>query len=354
MHKPWSSPFGVLMLYKFKFADTQVEMLVVLVFLLCAQTHLANAQADARVNSAQADARVNSVVEPSQSTKPREAVPPVLQQTSPEVPIGAGDLLEVSVFGAPEFAKQIRVSASGDVSVPLIGPVRVVGLSTAAAEKIIAKRLVNGGFFVDPQVSVFQKEYATQGVSVLGEVLKPGIYPLLGRRSVFDAISAAGGTSPRAGNTVSITHRDTPNKAETIRLSYGPGDSQAGNNAQVMPGDTVVVSKAGIVYVVGDVGKPGGFVMENSQLTVLQALAMAQGANQNAALNSAKLIRRGSDKPQEIPIPLKEILAAKAPDLNLRPDDIVFVPNSAGKTAFRRSMEAIVQTATGVAIYGGR
>jgi polysaccharide export outer membrane protein len=281
----------------------------------------------------------------------KKTEPTLMSRKTPEVLIGAGDLLEVSVFGAPDFIKQIRVNSAGDISLPLIGDVKVVGLSTAAAEKVVAKRLADGGFFSDPQVSIFEKEYATQGISVLGEVLKPGIYPLLGSRSVFDAISAAGGTTPRAGNTISITHRDAPNKPETIPLSYATGDSQAGANAQVAPGDTIVVSKAGIVYVVGDVGKPGGFVMENSAMTVLQAIAMAQGTNQNAALNSAKLIRRKSDQPQEIPIPLKEILAAKAPDLSLQSDDIVFIPNSAGKTAMRKSMEAILQAATGVAIY---
>ncbi|MCU1285437.1 MAG: polysaccharide export protein [Acidobacteriales bacterium] len=272
-------------------------------------------------------------------------------QQMPEVSIGAGDLLEVSVLGAQDFTKQIRVSSTGDISLPLIGAIRVGGLSTTAAEQLVAKRLVEGGFFSDPQVSIFEKEYATQGVSVLGEVLKPGIYPLLGRRSVFDAISAAGGTTPRAGNEITITHRDSPNKPETVALSYASAGSKAGVNAQVMPGDTVVVSKAGIVYVVGDVAKPGGFVMENSTMTVLQAVAMAQGANQTAALNGAKLIRKVENKPQEIAIPLKEILAAKSPDLSLQPEDIVFVPNSAGKSAARRGLEAVLQTATGLAIY---
>jgi polysaccharide export outer membrane protein len=300
---------------------------------------------------AQTNAAADSRVQPAVQETNQPAVSSPSAQQTPEVLIGAGDLLEVSVLGAPDSIKQIRVGSSGEISLPLIGSVKVAGLSIIQAERTVAKRLVDGGFFSDPQVSIFEKEYATQGISVLGEVLKPGIYPLLGRHSVFDAISAAGGTTPRAGNTVSITHRETPNKPETMPLSYGPGDSHAGNNAQIMPGDIIVVSKAGIVYVVGDVGKPGGFVMENSTMTVLQAIAMAQGANQNAALNSAKLIRRASNQPQEVPIPLKQILAAKAPDMNLQPNDIVFVPNSAGKTAARKSMEAILQTATGIAIY---
>jgi polysaccharide export outer membrane protein len=112
-----------------------------------------------------------------------------------------------------------------------------------------------------------------------------------------------------------------------------------------------VVSKAGIVYVVGDVKMPGGFVMENGKMTVLQALAMAQGANPTASLNSAKVIHRENGKQQESEIPLKKILTAKATDVNMQPEDILFVPGSAGRSVMRRSLEAIVKTATGVAIY---
>jgi polysaccharide export outer membrane protein len=327
------------MIYKSQSPSISLSAFLVLILVLLAQTLSTEAQTSPPPN-------LNPPASTPSTGQPAAASSP---QTSPELLIGSGDLLEVSVFGAPDFAKTIRVSAAGDISLPLIGSVKVAGLPILQAEQIIAKSLKDGGFFADPQVSIFEKEYATQGVSVLGEVQKPGIYPLLGSRNLFDAISAAGGTTPRAGNTVTITRRNLPEKPETVPLTYGPGSSKT--NVQVMPGDTVAVSKAGIVYVVGDVGKPGGFVMENAEMTVLQAIAMAQGANPAAALNSAKLIRRASNQPQEIPIPLKQILAAKAPDLRLQPDDIVFVPTSAGKTAARKSMEAILQTATGIAIY---
>jgi polysaccharide export outer membrane protein len=274
-----------------------------------------------------------------------------MSRKTPEVLIGAGDLLEVSVFGAPDFVKEVRVSSEGDISLPLIGRVKVAELPISEAEHLVAKRLADGGFFADPQVSIFEKEYATQGVSVLGEVQKPGIYPMLGPRTLLDALAAAGGTTPRAGNTVTITRRNLPAKPITVPLSYSPTGSQPLNNVTVMPGDTVVIAKAGIVYVVGDVAKPGGFVMENAQMTVLQALALASGANQNAALNSAKVIRKEGDRPAEIPVPLKDILALKQPDLRLRPDDIVYVPNSAAKGAMRRTMDAIVSMAVGMAIY---
>src|SRR3954471_19329753 len=160
-----------------------------------------------------------------------------------ELLIGSGDLLEVSVYGAPDFDKrEVRVDSSGAISLPLIGNVIVAGLPVRAAEELLAKRLSDGGYFSEPRVSVFEKEFATQGISVLGEVQKPGIYPLLGQRSVFDAISAAGGDTSRAGNTVTITRRNAPGKPERISLANTPDNSQAGILAQVRPGDTVVVS----------------------------------------------------------------------------------------------------------------
>ncbi len=264
--------------------------------------------------------------------------------------IGVGDLLEVEVFGAPEFNKQVRVSSSGDVSLPLIGPVRLAGLSTVEAEKLVEKKLLDGGYFTDPHVSIFEKEYQTQGISVLGEVQKPGIYPMLGSHKLFDVISAAGGTTPKAGNQVTITHRDRAQPSQSLTLA-GNGSDSTRNNPDVLPGDTVVVQKAGVVYVVGDVRMPGGFIMDKPELTVLQALAMAQGANPTAKLDGARLIRRNGEQRHEVPIELKKILASKAPDLNLQADDILFVPNSAAKSAMRRGLEAVVQAATGVAIY---
>lgn len=264
--------------------------------------------------------------------------------------IGTGDLLVVSVYGASDFNKEVRVADSGEISLPLVGSVHVAGLNIQQAEIMVQQRLSEGGYFTDPQVSIFEKEYATQGISVLGEVQKPGIYPLLGSRALFDAVSAAGGLTPKAGNTITITHRSNPKEAQTVVLP--PNQTfPAESNLAVFPGDTVVVSKAGIVYVVGDVRLPGGFVMENPQLTVLQAIAMAQGTNNTAKLDKAALIRKGLGGPQQIPIPLLQIMSAKAPDITLQPDDIVFVPRSEGKAAVRRTLDAILQAATGAAIY---
>ena len=265
--------------------------------------------------------------------------------------IGAGDLLKVSVLGAPETDQEVRVDADGNCTLNFIGPVHVAGLTPEQAEAIISKKLVAGGFFTEPQVSVFAKEYATQGVSVLGEVQKPNVYPLLGSHRLFDVLSLAGGTTQKAGQLITITHRDHPREPHTVLLSNDSAKA-ADANVEIFPGDTVVVSKAGIVYIVGEVHKPSGVVMEyGTQMTVLQAIAMAEGTNPTAALGSAKLIRKTPAGPQETPLDLKKILAAKAPDIHLEADDIIFIPNSAAKSAGKRTLDAIIQAATGAAIY---
>ncbi|WP_169747069.1 polysaccharide biosynthesis/export family protein [Edaphobacter aggregans] len=281
---------------------------------------------------------------------PPAQIPVESHATSPDVILESGDLLTVSVAGAPEYRYEVRVSSEGSISLPMLGNVKVAGLSTLLAERTVAQRLQEKGFFNDPQVSIFVKEYATAGISVLGEVLKPGIYPLPGNRTLLDAISAGGGLTPKAGKSVTITHRDGKDNPETVPLSRDNGQTMT--NMAVQPGDTIVVSKAGMVYVVGDVKEPTGIIMDNPHLTVLQAVAMAHGTNPTAKLKSARLIHKANSSPQDTPIPLDKILAAKSPDLELQPDDVVFVPNSVAKAVTRRTLEAALQAATGIAIWG--
>ena len=291
---------------------------------------------------------------PAAQPAPAAEISPAGQAAPTSLKIGGGDLLKVSVFGAPESDQEVRVDQSGNVSLTFIGAVHVAGLTNSEAQDLIAQKLVAGGFFTQPQVSVFTKEYATQGISILGEVQHPGVYPILGSRRLFDVLSLAGGTTPKAGRIISISRRDHPDAPRSVKLSNDATES-AQSNIEVLPGDTVVVSRAPVVYVVGDVKKPSGVIMDSgTDMTVLQAIAMAEGTNPTAALNKAKLIRTTPTGRQELPLSLKDILASKAPDIRLQAEDIIFVPNSASKAAFRRTMDAIVQTATGVAIYGAR
>jgi polysaccharide biosynthesis/export protein len=304
---------------------------------------------DPQIKPEQQPAGTEPQVKPEQpgavvpETKPQQPQPPK------DMVIGSGDLLEISVYGAPDYKYEVRVSSNGSISLPMVGAIHVSGMPTVSAEMAIGKQLNDKGIFNQPQVSVLEKEYATQGISVLGEVQKPGTYPLMGPRKLFDVISAAGGTTPKAGDTATITHRETPNQQETVKLSNNP-EAQA-NNVAVRPGDMIVISKAGIIYVIGDVKDPAGIVMETPHLSVLQAIALAHGTNSTAKLSDSKLIRNTPTGPQAIPVPLNKILTTQSPDIQLKAGDILYVPNSVAKSVTRRTLDAIVQTATGLAIY---
>jgi polysaccharide export outer membrane protein len=264
--------------------------------------------------------------------------------------IGEGDLLQINVYGVTDFNQHVRVDSSGEISLPMIGSVKVRGLSTKQVEKIIEKDLKEKDYYNNPEVTVLQQEFGSQGISVLGEVTKAGVYPVLSARKLFDMISAAGGTTPKAGRDILITHRTEPNQVQKVTFS-SETDKQMEANVDVFPGDTIVVTKAPIVYVVGDVRLPGGFVVDKSNgLTILQALALAQGATTTAALNGSRLIHKTDEGPKETPIQLKKILEGKAKDLKLEADDILFVPHSAGKAAMQ-GMTTVLQTAAGAAVY---
>ncbi len=262
--------------------------------------------------------------------------------------IGIGDLLQITMFGTQDFNSDFRVSPSGDISLPPLGMVHVAGLSTSEAERSIEDQLREGGFYREPRISVFQKEYATQGVSILGEVKNPGVYPLLADRHLLDLLSQAGGLTPNASKTISVTHAGASTPS-VVTLSKDP-ELAATSNPAILPGDTVVVATAGVVYVIGDVNKPGGFVI-NDNLTVLQALALAGGNTPMAALDRVQVVRQVKGTRESVPISLKRILNGRDKDIRLQPEDILFIPSSAGKNAVSRSMQAILQAAVGVAIY---
>jgi polysaccharide export outer membrane protein len=267
---------------------------------------------------------------------------------------GVGDLVELGVYNVPELSTKTRVGSNGDVYLPLIDYVHVEGLTLEEAQTLIEKRYSDGGFLKDPHVTVFVDEYASQGASVLGEVAKPGVYPVLGKQRLLDLVSSAGGFTDKAGRVVTVTHRDQPDKKTTLTLARNPADNTA-SNIEVYPGDTIAVHRADIVYVVGEVGKPSGFLMDSGSLTVLQAIALAWGVNRSAKLGAAKIIRKTPQGAMtETPVQLKKILEAKAPDLPMQADDILFVPTSAAKLAAGRTAEAALQAVTAISIVAAR
>jgi len=263
--------------------------------------------------------------------------------------IGPGDLLEVTVFDVPELAQVVRVSDAGDASLMLLGSLHLEGLPAAEAQELIEDLLRQANFILDPHVSLIIREYGTQGVSVLGEVKKPGVYPVLGARNVLDIISEAGGTTPFAAPQATVKRRASQEKL-TASLSNDPSELLA-RDVDLRPGDTVIVPKAGIVYVLGDVGRPGGYLMQNSgRITLLEAVALAQGANRTAAKKQTRLIRKSVSGVQETRLDLKQVLVGRAPDPELQPEDIVYIPPSTPKSLLMHT-PALVQSATSAAVY---
>jgi polysaccharide biosynthesis/export protein len=272
-----------------------------------------------------------------------------LPDQSALVKLGPGDLIEVSVYNVPELTSKVRVSNSGEVYLPLIDYVHVEGLTQEEAQKLIEKRLEDGGFVRSPHVTIFVDEAASQGVTVLGEVLKAGIYPDVADHKLYEVISEAGGFTSSASRKIAVIRR---NRADPIRIDLprNLADDLSGN-IDIQPGDTITVPRAPIIYVVGDVGHPSGLLVDNGTLTVLQALALAGGTNHSAKLGGARIIRKGPAGMTETRVAVKKMLEAKAPDVTLQADDILFIPVSAAKVAAGRTVEAALTMATAVSIY---
>lgn len=267
--------------------------------------------------------------------------------------IGPGDLLDLTVYHVPELILRVRVDENGSVRLPLIGDMHLSGDTVREAEEQIAHELIQKQMVKDPQVSLLVAEFATQGITVAGEVNMPGIYPLMGPHRLYDAISAAGGLTVKAGRTISIIHRDDPDQPEIVRLPSS--DSIAKANVMVQSGDTVVVMKAGVVYVVGEVHHPGAFLMENNtSISILKAIALAQGTTNVASLKHACIIRKGPAGMERIPVPLNRIYHRKAHDSLLRPEDILFVPTSNPKLYGRMGIQAALTAMGTAAVYAAR
>ena len=239
--------------------------------------------------------------------------------------IGPGDLIDLSVYQVPELILKVRVDSNGIVSLPLIGDLRLTGMTVREAQLLIARELIERQLVKKPEVSLFIEEFATQGITVYGEVSTPGIYPLMGPHKLYDAISAAGGLTLKAGRTVTILHAGRRASEEVIDLSGGKTLEQA--NVTISPGDTIIVSKAGVVYVLGEVNKPGAFLMEN-----------------NTSI-SLMIVRKSSEGTVYIEISLDKIYHAKAPDPQLHAEDIVFVPLSNVKMYGAMGIQAAIQAA---------
>ncbi len=297
--------------------------------------------------------------QPGSAAEPQTpASPPALMQrpspTAPSITIGPGDMIEATVFDAPELSSRLRVDAHGDVNAPLIGMVHVEGLTAEQAGALISDRYVEAQILrpESAQASVFIEEYANQGITVNGEVKAPGVYPALGVRMLNDVVSSAGGETPIAASTVLITHRSDPQ--HTISVDYDPSALKPVIPAvQILPGDSITVPRAGIVYVVGDVNKPGGYILDGRQpLTVEEAMGLAGGGGHAAKLRRVQLLRSLDDGRKEmIIVPVNKIMEGKDPDVALRDGDILYVPTSTGRLVMEQAITSAIGIGTSVTVY---
>lgn len=271
------------------------------------------------------------------------------QESSGFVKLGPGDLIEVNVYNVPELTSKVRVSNIGDIYLPLVDYVHVDGLTLEEAQSLIEKRLSDGGFVRNPHVTLFVDEGTSQGVTVLGEVMRPGIYPDTPDHKLYQVISEAGGFNSTASRKISVLRR---NEKEPIRIDLPRNLAEdTSGNIDILPGDTITVPRAPIVYVVGDVNRPSGFLVDNGTLTVLQALALAGGTNHTAKLSGARIIHKSPTGMIEKKVEIKKMLEAKSPDVTLQADDILFVPVSGGRVLASATFSAAMSAATAVAIY---
>lgn len=308
---------------------------------------------------------------PAQPARP--APPPQSQQQAAGAPgsyeLGPGDEIVVRGIEIPEIAdKPVRIDTSGYLSLPMIGRMRASGLTVPELESALAARLK--AFLVRPEVSVAITEFRSQPVSVLGAVRTPGVYQLHGNKTLIEVLSLAGGPDPNtAGPTVNISRqlsygriplasaRDDPAGQFSIAdvdLKAVLDATDPGANIVLQPHDIITVPKAEVVYVIGQVQKPGGFVLENRKgMSVLEALSRAGGIAGVAAPQHSRILRQRQDRSEreEIAVDVRRMLAGSVPDAMLLPNDILFVPTSAPKHAALRAVEAAIQLGTGVVIW---
>jgi polysaccharide biosynthesis/export protein len=319
------------------------------------------------------------LADPQQTTVPTENTQVSPQAASDDYLIGPDDMLNILVLDVPELSRVYRVSGAGKVMLPLLSnPLPAAGINLREFSASVAKELKAAGLVSNPQVTTSVEQSRLHTVAITGAVKTPQIYPVFSQTTLLDVLSQAGGLTEDAANTALVHRGDIamhilapeqqttaiPEQSEQMRTTIidvkkllESGDHSL--NVPVYPGDRITIPRAGIVYVVGAVNKPGGFAIRSGtrETTVLQAIALAENPNRTARASESVIIRSDASAPgghTRIPINLKDVLGGKVPDPGLRAEDVLFVPDSAGKRALHRTIDSILQVTTGVAIYSAR
>lgn len=263
--------------------------------------------------------------------------------------LAPGFLISMEVYDTPEYSMEIRIDSAGNVEIPMLQPVHIAGMTLAEASAKIASSLRDGKILNNPQVNLNIEEYAGTEVTVLGEVHNPGRVEMLAPRHLDEVIAMAGGETEYAGSTVQVRHPGSAGaQMQEVKFAQN-GSSPDADNVVVQPGDVVTVKRAGIVYVLGGVARPGGYVMqEGGTLDVTQAIALAYGTTMPAAVNSMRLIRKTDDgKVEQIHIPYRDMVKGKIPPMRLQAQDVIYVPISKIKSV---ATAALVNTGVAAAV----
>ncbi|MGA7342880.1 MAG: polysaccharide biosynthesis/export family protein [Terracidiphilus sp.] len=268
--------------------------------------------------------------------------------------IQPGFLLEADVFDEPDLSGQYRVGPDGNVNLPFAGAVHVAGDTQAEARQRIQESFKTAQILKNPQVTLDILQYAPTLVTVLGEVNNPGRLQMLAPHSLLDVLSFAGGETQVAGGEIEVRH-ETDGKTETATYHYGRNSNgDTISDVMVHDGDTVIVPRAGIVYVLGAVTRPGGYLMqEDGKLDVMQAISLAWGTMLQAKTSEIRVIRRKPDGTfTEFSTSYRDIASGKVTPLELQAQDIVYVPMSRAKILATTGMSIIEQAAVSTVYVG--
>jgi polysaccharide export outer membrane protein len=256
---------------------------------------------------------------------------PVFSRAEEDYLLGPEDVIEIIVWGQQDLQRQVAVSLAGYISFPMIGDIKAAGKSVQELEKILARKLADGHYLINPQVSVNVKEYKSQKVFIMGEVKNPGTYPVTKKNDLLFALSQAGGFTPTAGQEVVIVrpknHKGGPISLEearrrqenilkiNLKAALGGDTSQ---NIQIRNGDSIIVLKMPYFFVLGEVKNPGKYNLEEGT-TVLMGISMAGGLTPNSAEGRTRIVREVEGKKQEIRVKMDELI---------QPGDTLVVPES--------------------------